>query len=247
MTLDGTGSSDVDSNPLGFAWVQTGGPPVTLSSASAVSPTFTAPDEGTYTFTLTVSDEASSATDTVVVTVRNVVPLMAGPGNQTATIGVSTVFSLGSFADPGPDSPWNVDVDWGDGSSHTLFPASAPGVLPVASHVYTVAGTYVVFVKVTDGDGASSQSSFQIAVAALPTPPPPPPPVRCVVPKLKGKTLAAARKALTAGHCKVGKVTKAYSKTIKKGRVMKQTKAAGARLPAGTKIGLTISKGPRPR
>jgi hypothetical protein len=49
------------------------------------------------------------------------------------------------------------------------------------------------------------------------TPPPPKPtPVKCVVPNVRLKTLAAAKRKITAGHCKLGKVTKAKSTTVPK-------------------------------
>src|SRR5919197_1255508 len=40
----------------------------------------------------------------------------------------------------------------------------------------------------------------------------------CVVPKLKGKTLRAAKLAIKRAHCSVGKVTRAFSAKVKKGR-----------------------------
>ena len=43
------------------------------------------------------------------------------------TEGAGQSVNLGSFSDPGPDSPWAVDVDWGDGSTHTTFTAYQPG------------------------------------------------------------------------------------------------------------------------
>ena len=43
VTLDGSGSSDRDGDGLTYLWTQRAGPTVTLSSAAAVSPTFTAP------------------------------------------------------------------------------------------------------------------------------------------------------------------------------------------------------------
>src|SRR5262249_53317251 len=67
----------------------------------------------------------------------------------------------------------------------------------------------------------------------------------CIVPKLKGKTLKAARGALTKAHCQAGKVTKKFS-TVKKGRVISQRPKAGKDLPAGSKINLAVSKGKKP-
>jgi subtilisin family serine protease len=69
--------------------------------------------------------------------------------------------------------------------------------------------------------------------------------VRCVVPKLKGKTVVAARKALKARRCALGRVKRAYSAKVKKGRIVSQTKRPGTRLKRGTKVGVVISRGAR--
>ena len=68
--------------------------------------------------------------------------------------------------------------------------------------------------------------------------------IRCVVPNVKGKTLAAARSAILKGHCKVGKITRAVSR-VKKGRVISQAPKARRALPAGTRVSLKISRGPK--
>jgi uncharacterized delta-60 repeat protein len=65
----------------------------------------------------------------------------------------------------------------------------------------------------------------------------------CVVPSVKGKTLAAARRAIGNAHCSVGKVTKAFSSKVKKGRVISQKPGPGKKLAAGSKVKLTVSKG----
>jgi len=75
VTLDGSSSSDVDGDPLIFAWVQTAGPVVTLSDPAAARPTFKAPrmtgaPQIILEFEMTVSDGAvTSESDRVIVTV----------------------------------------------------------------------------------------------------------------------------------------------------------------------------------
>ena len=66
----------------------------------------------------------------------------------------------------------------------------------------------------------------------------------CVVPKLVGKTLKQAKRALKKAGCKVGKAKKSKSKK-KKGRIVKQRYKVGTKLPAGAKVPLTVSKGPK--
>jgi uncharacterized delta-60 repeat protein len=65
----------------------------------------------------------------------------------------------------------------------------------------------------------------------------------CVVPKLKGKTLRAAKRALKRAHCSAGKVTRTFSAKVKKGRVISSKPRAGKKLAAGSKVRLTLSKG----
>jgi beta-lactam-binding protein with PASTA domain len=67
----------------------------------------------------------------------------------------------------------------------------------------------------------------------------------CIVPKLKGKKLGAAKKALAKAHCRAGKITKKFS-TVKKGRVISQKPKPGKHLAAGAKVKLAVSKGKKP-
>jgi len=72
VTLNGSASYDPDYDTLTFEWVQTAGSPVTLSSTTAESPTFTAPaSAASLTFALRVEDAygARSAPDEVKVDV----------------------------------------------------------------------------------------------------------------------------------------------------------------------------------
>lgn len=67
VTLDGSGSYDPDSDLLTYDWTWDGG------SATGVNPTVTLPP-GTTTVTLTVSDGALTASDTVDITVKDTTP-----------------------------------------------------------------------------------------------------------------------------------------------------------------------------
>ncbi len=70
----------------------------------------------------------------------------------------------------------------------------------------------------------------------------PPPPKRCVVPNVKRKTLTAAKRAIRAAHCAVGRITKAYSRA-RIGTVISQKPAPRTRRSSGSKVSLVLSKG----
>jgi hypothetical protein len=77
VTLNGTGSTDPDGDPLSYHWQQTGVASLTLENANTATPTFTAPAVGpggaTLVFQLTVSDNmGGSASDAVIITVQDV-------------------------------------------------------------------------------------------------------------------------------------------------------------------------------
>ena len=74
VTLDGSGSSDPDDDPLRYRWNQLSGEPVVLSSQNVVNPTFTAPEgltvDAVLRFRLLVTDPSGRFdSDTVTVTV----------------------------------------------------------------------------------------------------------------------------------------------------------------------------------
>ena len=73
VNLDGSGSSDADGDTLTYLWTAPDG--IVLSDATAVNPTFTAPEFSTntdLTFSLVVNDgEVNSNTDEVVITVKH--------------------------------------------------------------------------------------------------------------------------------------------------------------------------------
>jgi hypothetical protein len=105
-----------------------------------------------------------------------------------------------------------------------LLAGGFPGYAPSYSYTWTQA--------VADGAGTNAYNP------GVPQQPPP----DCVVPKLKKKPLAAARRLLVGAHCGVGKIVKRTS-AAKKGTVLAQGYRGGSRLPNGTKVNLLVSRG----
>lgn len=112
VSLSGAVSSDADNDALTYAWTQTGGPNVTLSDVSSVSPTFTAPTLNnntpvTLTFSLTVNDgRVDSAADTVSITVNNVnsAPVAEAGNAQTVNEAVTVTLNADGSSDADRDS-----------------------------------------------------------------------------------------------------------------------------------------------
>jgi hypothetical protein len=116
VTLDGSGSTDPDSDALAYRWRQTVGTTVTLSSTTAAKPTFTAPAVSSnveLTFELVVNDgTVDSEPATFTVTVTNVdLSLIANAGDdQTASPG-DTVTLHGSAGNAGTEP---VTYSWSE-------------------------------------------------------------------------------------------------------------------------------------
>jgi hypothetical protein len=67
----------------------------------------------------------------------------------------------------------------------------------------------------------------------------------CTVQKAEGMTLPAAKRTIARATCRVGKIRRAYSKNVKRGRVISQKPKFGAVLRAGGKVSLVVSRGKR--
>lgn len=100
--------------------------------------------------------------------------------------------------------------------------AAGPG--PVGVSVTTVAGT--------SPPAAGDQFTY-----TAPPQPAPKPPSSCVVPKLVGKKLKAARRALAKANCKLGKVNGEKGKTAK---IVRQTPKPGATRTTGTAVAVKL-------
>jgi uncharacterized delta-60 repeat protein len=67
----------------------------------------------------------------------------------------------------------------------------------------------------------------------------------CVVPGVRGQKLAAARTRLVRANCRLGKVRRAYSSRVRRGRVITHRPRAGARLAELAKVDVVVSRGKR--
>ncbi len=103
--------------------------------------------------------------------------------------------------------------------------------------------TFRVAARNAVGAGPDSGDSNAVTPAA----PRVPVVLRCVVPNVVGKTLAAAKRLLAGARCRVGTVRQAYSARVRKGRVIAQSRARGRSLPLNSRVALTLSRGKPPR
>jgi hypothetical protein len=67
----------------------------------------------------------------------------------------------------------------------------------------------------------------------------------CTVQKVRANLLPAAERRITSAGCRVGNVTRGYSKAVERGRVISQSPAPGTVLPRGARVSLLVSRGRR--
>jgi PASTA domain len=210
---------------LGLGWIA----PVAVtvvalaSAASASAASFTAvvAPIGTGSYVLSVQNTGPEPITSVVFSAgekpTNIVPSSCTLGNTPVVNSISCAVSVASGGD--------LQVCWTGEPIEELLPGA--NLLVGNSFGSATTAPAVSSCPVAGFKGASNSSGG----------------AKCVVPKLSGKTEAAAVKALSAAHCALGKVKKAKSSKIKKGKVISQGTASGKSLAGGSKIGLTISKG----
>ncbi|MEA2424047.1 MAG: hypothetical protein QOH13_457, partial [Thermoleophilaceae bacterium] len=219
--------------------------------------------------TVTAGSTANLPHDVILVTANDTTPpdtsLTAAPSGT-----ITTTSARFDYLSNEPLVTFICSITKQDGSPQTV---SCPAGNPFGNHV-TVEnlsdGTYTFSAAARDRgnnqDATPVTATFTVATAsdtaggtvtepvttpapvATPSPPSPPSPaaVKCVVPKLIGLTLKAAKKALAKRHCRLGKVTKSKAKRStkkpRKGTVIAQRPKRGSQRPAGSKVALVLAK-----
>jgi hypothetical protein len=158
--------------------------------------------------------------------------IASGPEGTTASTAASFQFA-------------RTDADVGAFECQVDSGSFSPCASPVSFTVAPGSHQFQVRAKVPSGLVDPTPATRSWTVSSPPSPPPPPPTL-CKVPKLAGLKLAAAKSALAAAHCTLGKVTKPKAKKGKKlpSLVVKSSTPDANASTAGT---VDLKLGPKPK
>ncbi len=160
VQFNGSASTDPNGTITAYNWNFGDG-----TSGTGVNPTHTYSAAGSYTVSLTVTDNAglsNSASTSATIGVGNQAPVANANGPYTGAVG--TPVQLNGSASVDPDgSIISYSWNFGDGSSGS-------GVSP--SHVYLSQGTFNVTLTVMDNTGATDSASTTATIGPVPNQPP---------------------------------------------------------------------------
>ena len=162
VALAGSGTDPDVGDTLSYAWELTTGTGITLSHANIADPTFTPVAAGTYTFTLTVTDDGTpegSATDTVVITVQDALAFDTAPALTTSNTDAQR-------AKEGDILTLTFTVNQALASVPVVVTIAGQPITPTgtAGNVYTATYT-VVAAEVTDEGAVVSYSTGRLTAA----------------------------------------------------------------------------------
>jgi K319L-like, PKD domain/PKD domain/Calx-beta domain len=163
-TLDGSGSTDADGDPLTFAWSVRSRPVGSASSLgdlAAVNPTLVPDVPGQYELALVVNDgHSDSAPDTVLVTTQNAAPVADAGPDQSVMSGAQVILDGSGSTDVDGDPlayAWSL-TSVPSGSVASLDDPSA--VMP--RFIVDRPGDYVAQLVVDDGLAASAPDTVRV-------------------------------------------------------------------------------------
>ena len=165
VQLDGSGSTDVDGDPLTYTWSFSSvpqGSSATLSNATLVNPTFVADVPGDFVVQLIVSDGTVNSTPGhVTIGNSDIAPVANAGPQQTVSLG-SLVTLDGTGSTDSDNKP--LTYQW----SLLSVPTGSTATLtqPTSSHPYftaDLAGKYVAQLIVSDGYLSSTPATVPIS------------------------------------------------------------------------------------
>lgn len=170
VTVDGSGSTDVDGDALTYLWMLTAVPEgslAALTDPAAVMPSFVADLPGSYVAHLIVNDgQASSAPDGVTITTQNSAPI-ADAGPDRAAIAGQLVTLDGTASSDVDGDPlsfrWSLTTKPQDSATFLTDETTAQ-----PSIVVDQPGTYVVQLLVNDGIADSAPDTVTITTGNTP-------------------------------------------------------------------------------
>ena len=173
VTLDGSGSSDMDDGIAQYYWEQTQGPEVTLSGSESAVAYFTAPDTGSegasLVFQLTVTDVAGlqdTATCMVAVTWVNTPPEADAGADQQVNVGDEVTLDGTQSTDADGDTGLSYRWRQSDGTPVALSDATASQPAFVAPEIEAETHTLTFELTVTDSQGLQDLDTCEVVVAA---------------------------------------------------------------------------------
>ncbi len=246
-------SSSVSQGPARYVWQFDDGPGL-ASTVETTSPTIahTFPGPGPFEVALTVmaadGTSAVSAATFVVGGASAPVPRFTF-SSQAAGVGMLAFDASGSSDSNRGGTLVSYHWNFGDGSSATGAQTT---------HVFAHGGPYTITLTVIDAAGMQNSLSETVAVAGPPAvapSPTPAPPVAsssraqaCRVPRLRGATLARARRRLATAGCRLGRIRRprhAPKRPAGRGRrwvvrVAVQSLAPGRRAQRGAPVSVVV-------
>jgi len=166
VQLDASKTTDSDGDALTYLWLFGDSTPPQFPSQNPKA-THVYEAAGTYTATLTVTDEVNLPvieTVEVEITLTNSPPDVDPGGPYSGDVDQPVQFDASDTSDSDGDT-LSYTWDFGDSSA-----PSGPSASPTISHTYTQAGTYTVELAVSDGVNDPEVVELQVTVTGPPPP-----------------------------------------------------------------------------
>jgi serine protease AprX len=230
VAKSGGGAWTVTSSPAGISC----GTTCSAVFADGTAVTLTATADSGSTFAGWSGDCSGTGPCTVTMSADHAVTATFEPHSQPRAL---TVTKAGSGTGKVTSTPAGIDcgtvcsATFGPGTSVTLKASPGRGSR-FSGWSGDCSGTAACTLTMNAAHAVTATFVLKRAAASI-----------CVVPRVRGATVAAAKRTVVRRHCSVGRVTRAFSARVRTGRVISQKPRAGERRANGAKVNLVVSRG----